>query len=55
VYDDIRTDGMYSIVSEIVRMPSEWVTKNRFDPGYLPEMEGKLFFEGERKLRSITN
>jgi uncharacterized hydrophobic protein (TIGR00271 family) len=36
-------------------MVSEWVTKNRFDPGYLPEMEGKLFFEGERRLRSMTN
>jgi uncharacterized hydrophobic protein (TIGR00271 family) len=37
------------------RVPSEWLAKNRFDPGYLPEMEGKLFFEGERRLRSITN
>jgi uncharacterized hydrophobic protein (TIGR00271 family) len=36
-------------------MPSEWVTKNRFDPGYLPVMEGKLFFEGEGKIRSTTN
>ncbi len=36
-------------------MVSEWVKKNRFDPGYLPEMEGKLFFEGERRLRSMTN
>ncbi len=36
-------------------MVSEWLKKNRFDPGYLPEMEGKLFFEGERRLRSITN
>lgn len=36
-------------------MVSEWVTKNRFDPGYLPTMEGKLFFEGEGKTRSITN
>jgi uncharacterized hydrophobic protein (TIGR00271 family) len=36
-------------------MVSEWVQKNRFDPGYLPEMEGKLFFEGERRLRSMTN
>jgi uncharacterized hydrophobic protein (TIGR00271 family) len=36
-------------------MVSEWVTKNRFDPGYLPEMEGKLFFEEERRMRSMTN
>ncbi len=36
-------------------MLSEWVTKNRFDPGYLPVMEGKLFFEGAGKIRSITN
>jgi uncharacterized hydrophobic protein (TIGR00271 family) len=36
-------------------MLSDWVTKNRFDPAYLPEMEGKLFFEGERELRSMTN
>ncbi len=36
-------------------MPSEWITKNRFDPGYLPVMEGKLFFEGEGKIRSTTN
>jgi uncharacterized hydrophobic protein (TIGR00271 family) len=36
-------------------MPSEWVNKNRFDPGYLPVMEGKLFFEGEGKIRSTTN
>jgi len=28
-------------------MVSEWVTKNRFDPEYLPVMEEKLFFEGE--------
>lgn len=36
-------------------MMSEWVTNNRFDPGYLPIMEKKLFFEGEKKTRSITN
>jgi uncharacterized hydrophobic protein (TIGR00271 family) len=36
-------------------MVSEWVTKNRFDPGYLPTIEGKLFFEGEGKSRSMTN
>jgi uncharacterized hydrophobic protein (TIGR00271 family) len=36
-------------------MLSEWVTKNRFDPGYLPEMENNLFFEGERRVRSLTN
>jgi uncharacterized hydrophobic protein (TIGR00271 family) len=36
-------------------MVSEWVTKNRFDPEYLPKMEGKLFFEGEGKKRSVTN
>ena len=36
-------------------MVSEWVTKNRFDPEYLPVMEEKLFFEGEQKKRSITN
>ena len=36
-------------------MPSEWVNKNRFNPGYLPVMEGKLFFEGEGKIRSTTN
>lgn len=36
-------------------MVSEWVTKNRFDPEYLPKMEGKLFFEGEGKSRSVTN
>jgi uncharacterized hydrophobic protein (TIGR00271 family) len=36
-------------------MVSEWVTKNRFDPGYLLTMEGKLFFEGEGKIRSLSN
>ena len=36
-------------------MLSEWVEKNRFDPAYLPEMEKKLFFEGENRLRSMTN
>ena len=36
-------------------MLSDWVIKNRFNPGYYPEMEEKLFFEGERRLRSITN
>ena len=36
-------------------MVSEWVTKNRFDPEYLPKMEGKLFFEGEGQKRSVTN
>ncbi|HON82488.1 MAG TPA: TIGR00341 family protein [Methanoregulaceae archaeon] len=36
-------------------MLSEWVEKNRFDPGYLPVMEKKLFFEGELRLRSMTN
>jgi uncharacterized hydrophobic protein (TIGR00271 family) len=36
-------------------MLSEWIQKNRFDPGYLPEVESKLFFEGERWLRSMTN
>jgi uncharacterized hydrophobic protein (TIGR00271 family) len=29
--------------------------KNRFDPAYLPVMEEKLFFEGEGKVRSMTN
>jgi len=36
-------------------MPSEWIEKNRFDPGYLPVMEKNLFFEGEGKIRSTTN
>jgi uncharacterized hydrophobic protein (TIGR00271 family) len=36
-------------------MLSEWVAINKFDPGYFPEMEKKLFFEGERRLRSVTN
>lgn len=36
-------------------MPSGWVTANRFDPAYLPAMEEKLYFEGERRVRSITN
>jgi uncharacterized hydrophobic protein (TIGR00271 family) len=36
-------------------MLTEWVEKNRFDPNYLPVMEEKLFFEGENRLRSITN
>ncbi|NTV00304.1 MAG: DUF389 domain-containing protein [Methanoregulaceae archaeon] len=36
-------------------MVSEWVTRNRFDPGYLPTIEGKLYFEGEGKTRSMTN
>ena len=36
-------------------MLSEWVDINKFDPGYFPEMEKKLFFEGERRLRSVTN
>jgi uncharacterized hydrophobic protein (TIGR00271 family) len=37
-------------------MPSsEWINKNRFDPSYLPIMEGKLFFEGDTKIRSTTN
>ncbi len=36
-------------------MLSEWVEKNRFDPGYLPAMEEKLFFEGEGKIRSTSN
>lgn len=36
-------------------MPSEWVTRNRFDPAYLPVMEEKLFFEGDGRVRAITN
>src|SRR5512136_1117787 len=36
-------------------MWSEWANKNRFNPEYLPAMEGKLFFEGEGKIRSTTN
>jgi len=36
-------------------MVSEWVTKNRFDPEYLPKMQERLFFEGEAKKRSVTN
>jgi uncharacterized hydrophobic protein (TIGR00271 family) len=36
-------------------MLSEWVAINRFDPVYFPEMEKKLFFEGESRLRSVTN
>ena len=36
-------------------MPSEWVLKNRFDPKYLPVMEEKLYFEGEGRVRSISN
>jgi uncharacterized hydrophobic protein (TIGR00271 family) len=42
-------------IQVILRMVSEWVTKNRFDPGYLPTIEGKLYFEGEGKTRSKTN
>lgn len=36
-------------------MPSEWIVKNRFDPAYLPVMEEKLYFEGEGRVRSISN
>lgn len=36
-------------------MPSDWVTKNRFDPAYLPVMEERLYFEGEGRVRSISN
>jgi uncharacterized hydrophobic protein (TIGR00271 family) len=36
-------------------MPSEWVTRNRFDPAYLPVVEEKLFFEGDGRVRAITN
>jgi len=36
-------------------MLSEWVEKNRFDQEYLPVMEEKLFFEGEMRLRQMTN
>ncbi|NLX48653.1 MAG: TIGR00341 family protein [Methanospirillum sp.] len=40
---------------DIVKEPSEWVTKNRFDPMYLSVMVEKLFFEGENRIREITN
>jgi len=36
-------------------MLPEWMTRNRVDPGYLPTIENKLFFEGERKTRMISN
>ena len=36
-------------------MPSKWVTQNRFDPGYLPVMEEKLYFEGAGRVRAISN
>ncbi len=36
-------------------MWSEWAAKNRFSPTYLPVMEGQLFFEGEGRIRAITN
>jgi uncharacterized hydrophobic protein (TIGR00271 family) len=36
-------------------MWSEWAAKNRFSLTYLPVMEGQLFFEGEGKIRAITN
>jgi uncharacterized hydrophobic protein (TIGR00271 family) len=36
-------------------MPSEWVTRNRFDHDYLPVMVEKLYFEGEGRYRTITN
>jgi uncharacterized hydrophobic protein (TIGR00271 family) len=36
-------------------MPSEWVTQNRFDPGFLPVMEEKLYFEGAGRVRAISN
>ena len=40
---------------KIQRVPSDWVTRNRFDPTFLPVMEEKLYFEGERRVRSVTN
>lgn len=36
-------------------MWSEWAAKNRFSLSYLPIMEGQLFFEGEGRIRAITN
>jgi uncharacterized hydrophobic protein (TIGR00271 family) len=36
-------------------MWSDWAAKNRFSPTYLPVMEGQLFFEGEGRIRAITN
>lgn len=36
-------------------MMSEWITRNRFDSAYLPAMEEKLFFEGDGRIRSLTN
>ncbi len=36
-------------------MPSEWVTKNQFDPAYLPVIQEKLYFEGDGAIRATTN
>lgn len=36
-------------------MPSEWVTRNQFNPAYLSVMEAKLYFEGDGRIRAITN
>ena len=33
----------------------EWYEQNKFDPSILPEIYGKLYFEGDKRLRKLTN
>ena len=33
----------------------EWYEQNRFDPSILPDIYGKLYFEGDKRLRRLTN
>jgi uncharacterized hydrophobic protein (TIGR00271 family) len=36
-------------------MMNDWITSNRFNPAYLPEMEDKLFFGGSDAKRKLSN
>lgn len=33
----------------------QWREQNRFDPAYLPALNDKLYFEGDQRLRKLTN
>jgi uncharacterized hydrophobic protein (TIGR00271 family) len=39
----------------MMNLTQEWFEQNKFDPSILPDMYDKLYFEGEKSLRKLTN
>ena len=39
----------------MTQLIQDWYEQNQFDPSILPDVDDKLYFEGDKRLRKLTN